>query len=149
MNIWFVKTTLVFNARKLKFDFLKKIYIRVMYWLKYRYKYMENLPLSFENLFVLLEYNNYKIDKDDLVIRNNIKLKNIIYIDNEDYSIRIDMDKISWNMNIRVKDLDTNNIYYLEHNLKQNLEIIFPKKEKLYKLFDNIFKSLFDNFMKE
>jgi len=149
MNIWFAKTTLIFNTRNLKFNFIKKLYIRIMYIFKYKYKYINNLQLSFENLFILLEYHNHNINIGDIHIRSNLKLKNIIYIDDKEYSIRLDIDKISWMMNLRIKDLSTNNIYYLEHSLNENIENLVFQDQKIYSLLNHIFKKVFSDFIKE
>jgi len=149
MNIWFAKTLLVFNVRNIKINFIKKLYIRIMYILKYKYKYMDNLQLSFENLFIMLEYHNHNITLGDIHIRSNLKLKNIIYIDNKEYSIRLDIDKISWIMNLRIKELSTNNIHYLEHSLNESIENLLYQNQKVYSLLEYIFKKIFSDFIKE
>ena len=153
MNIWMVKFLLVQQSNKLKFQCIKKLYIKLMYKLKYKYKYMNNLILSFENLFILLEYKKYKIEIDnDISVRMSIQKKNILFIESNDYSIRINIDKISWKLEMKVRDLNSGNQYYVDSNMRDSIEKSLPKhtnRQAIYTLFNYIFNTIFNNFINE
>ena len=154
LNIWFVKFLLLEKAKKLKLQFLMKLYVKIVYNLKFKYNYIDDLQRSFESLFILLEYNNYniKLSEKGITIRSSLQLKNILYIETNDYTIKIDIDKISWIIGIEIKDLHNFNRYYSDGHISKSLKDILPykiNKQDIIDILNYSFKTIFNNFKNE
>lgn len=146
LNISIFRARLIDKLKNVNNKKLRKIMAKMIYTIKYKYKYMDNLPASFINLILILEDNDYKIDYKDYKIGLNITFKNVIYINNKDYEINLSIDKVSWTCNIKLNDINKKYGFDYTIDLHDSIKLnslLSEYESILYNLLDDIFSNLF------
>lgn len=151
LNISIIRAKLIDNLKNINNNKIRSKLAKFIYNIKYNYNYMDNLPMSFINLMLILEDNNYRIDYKDYKLALNITFKNIIYIDSKDYKITLNIDKIKWICDLDFNDNNNNYGFNYTIDLHNNIKLdslLLEYEQILYNILQDLFTNLFIKYIK-